>query len=162
VKAQDRSRTSMDLMEKLSSLLLLSPFGQLVKHRFIKFGTIGFLGTIVNLVFIFLNQSVIFKSIYPSQIRFNLSLAGAIFISTVHNFLWNRFWTWGDRKSVIKKSIFLQALQYFAACWVSILLQFVFANILALFLHYLIATVIAIMGAAITNYMLNDKWTFSN
>ncbi|MCJ7663013.1 MAG: GtrA family protein [Desulfobacterales bacterium] len=126
-----------------------------------KFGTIGFLGTMVNISIFYINQTLIFKNIVPPETRLNVSLTGAIFVSTLHNFFWNRIWTWRDRRKNIKKTFFLQMGQYFIASFFSIALQFIFTNALALLLHYLIANIIAIILAAIINYLVNDTWTFS-
>jgi putative flippase GtrA len=132
-----------------------------MRHRFLKFGTIGFLGTLVNLCIFSINQEFILKNIYPAAVRLNASLACAIFAATVHNFFWNRSWTWRDRRKKIKKILLLQMGQYFVASWFAITLQFVFTNAFALVLHYLLANSIAIMISALINYFINDRWTFS-
>lgn len=75
----------------LKDKLLQAPvFGRFIRHRFVKFGTIGFSGTIVNLIVLYLNQEILLRNIYPVETRLNFSLAGAIFLATVNNFLWNR------------------------------------------------------------------------
>ena len=77
------------------------------------------------------------------------------------NFFGNRHWTWLDRRHHhADKSLPLHFAQYALACWVGIALQFLFTNILVLFLHYLPANFIAIAAASVVNYLVNDTWTF--
>lgn len=106
---------------------------RLIGNRFVKFGIVGFSGTVVNLVVLYTCQEFIFAQIKPPERRLTFSLAVAIILSTLNNFLWNRTWTWRDRKNKIKKDFFFQLGQYFLACWFSILLQFAFVKILAFF-----------------------------
>jgi dolichol-phosphate mannosyltransferase len=129
--------------------------------RFMKFGIVGSSGILVNFAVLYLCQEILFKALEPRGTRLSLSLATAIFVSTISNFFWNRLWTWGDRKERIRKSFLLQIAQYFLACWLSIVLQFVFTKILAHYLHYLVANLIAIAIAALINFLANDAWTFA-
>ena len=132
-----------------------------VRHRFIKFGLVGFSGTIVNLAVLFSCHEYLFHAILPEEARLNLSLAAAILVATFNNFLWNRWWTWRDRKGKTEHGFFIQMGQYFLASWLSMALQFVLTRIGARFVHYLVANVIAIVLAAIVTYVLNDVWTFA-
>jgi putative flippase GtrA len=149
-------------MHIINTITQVPIIDRLIRHRFFKFGTIGFLGTMVNISIFYINQALIFKNIVPPATRLNVSLTGAIFVSTIHNFFWNRIWTWRDRQKKVKKIFFLQMGQYFIASLFSIALQFIFTNAFALVLHYLIANIIAIILAAIINYLVNDSWTFSS
>jgi putative flippase GtrA len=132
----------------------------LVRQRFAKFGTVGFSGTLVNLAVLYVAQEFLYRGVGNANLKFNLSLATAIFISTLHNFIWNRAWTWGDRKSRIRKPVAIQFMQYCAACWLSIALQFVFTNVFKQYMHYLLANVLAIAITAVLNYLINHSWTF--
>ena len=133
---------------------------KILRHRFIKFGTVGFSGMIVNLAVLYFSQEHIFHKIEPVGFRLNLSLGLAILCATINNFIWNRIWTWGERKEIIQKAFLLQLGQYFVACWFSILCQFVFTSIMVQFTHYLVANSVAIILSAVINYFLNDIWTF--
>ncbi len=132
----------------------------LLKQRFVKFGTVGFSGTLVNLVVLYLAQEFLYRGVENTHLQFNLSLATAIFVSTLHNFIWNRAWTWGDRKSHIRKHVAVQFMQYCAACWLSIALQFLFTNFFKKYMHYLLANIFAIAITAVLNYLINHSWTF--
>ena len=135
--------------------------GLLFRYRFVKFSIVGLSGMIINLVALYINREVLFKNIDPEWIRLNLSLGLAIFFATINNYLWNRKWTWLDRKGKTKYGFFPQMGQYFIACGLAIGLQFVFTLLLAQFMHYLIANIISIVLAAVLNYLLNDIWTFA-
>jgi len=139
----------------------LSLLRSLWSTRFLKFGIVGSSGIFVNFAVLYLCQEFLFRALEPRDTRLSLSLAAAIFVATLNNFTWNRLWTWGDRKSRIRKHILIQLGQYFVACWLSIVLQFVFTKILAHYLHYLVANLFAIGIAALVNYLANDAWTFA-
>ena len=145
-------------MDRISKLPIIGP---IIRHRFSKFGAVGLSGTLVNLSVLFVGQEIIFKDIHPIETRLNFSLALAIFLATINNYLWNRNWTWGDRKGKTRYGFFLQMGQYFVACGLAIGIQFGFTILLAKFVHYMIANIISIILAAIFNYLLNDTWTFS-
>lgn len=132
----------------------------LVQQRFAKFGAVGFAGTLVNLAVLYVAQEFVYRSIDSGDLRFNLSLATAIFFATLHNFIWNRAWTWRDRKAHFRKSIGVQFMQYCAACWLAIALQFVFTNFLKQYMYYMLANFLAIGMTAILNYLINHSWTF--
>jgi putative flippase GtrA len=82
--------------------------GGLLRYRFVKFGAVGSSGVIVNFIVLFLAQEYLFRGIHPEQRRLSLSLAIAIALATFNNFLWNRLWTWGDRKNGSEKRFSVQ------------------------------------------------------
>ena len=135
--------------------------GRFIRHRFIKFGLVGASGTVVNLVMLYINQEFLFKHIYPMERRLMLSLSGAIFLATMNNYLWNRWWTWKDRKGVGRFVFFTQMGQYYLACVLAIVLQYIFTLLLSRIIYYLVANIIAIVLAAILVYVINDMWTFA-
>lgn len=130
------------------------------EQRFVKFGIVGLFGTVVNLAVFYIGREFIYINLSAPGLRANLSLVTAIFISTLHNFIWNRSWTWNDRKSQMRASVPVQFLKYCTACWIAILLQIVFTNVLEHYMHYLLANAGAIGIAAILNYIVNHLWTF--
>lgn len=134
---------------------------KLLRHRFIKFGTVGASGTIVNLIMLHINQEILLRNIDPFETRLKLSLALAIFLATINNYLWNRMWTWNDRKRKDAYGFFLQMGQYFLACGLAISLQYLFTIIFSRFIYYLVANIISIILAAIFVYIINDIWTFA-
>lgn len=132
----------------------------LVKQRFAKFGAVGFSGTLVNVAVLYIAQEFVYSGIASGDLRFQLSLSTAIFVATLHNFIWNRAWTWGDRISLIRKPIAVQFMQYCAACWLAIALQFVFTNFFKQYMYYVLANILAIGMTAVLNYLINHAWTF--
>ena len=131
-----------------------------IDRRFIRFGTVGLSGTVVNLLVLGYNQSVLFKNIQPFKHRLYISLAVAIFLATLNNYLWNRWWTWGDRKTSTKTVFFIQMGQYYLACGVAIFFQYLITMLASGWFHYLIANIIGIVLSAVFVYIINDIWTF--
>jgi dolichol-phosphate mannosyltransferase len=129
-------------------------------RRFLKFGTVGASGTVVNLGILYVGQEHLFRTVESTQLKLNLSLALAIFLATVNNFFWNRLWTWADRQHLHHKPLPAQFWQYTASCGVSIALQVLFTNLLAPHFYYQIANLIAIGLTSVVNFLLNDIWTF--
>ncbi len=132
----------------------------LLNNRYVRFGTVGLSGTVVNLAVLFVGQEYLFKGIQSEDFRLTISLVLAIFCATVNNFIWNRIWTWSDRKEAIDRHFFVQLGQYFIACWVAIALQFVMTTAMADYVHYIFANLIAIAISSVINFFLNDAWTF--
>jgi putative flippase GtrA len=130
------------------------------RKRFMKFATVGASGVVVNLGVLYVCQEFLFTFIRTPSMRLNMSLAAAIFIATVNNFYWNRFWTWSDRARHPDKHLILHFGQYALACWVGTLLQFLLTNLFVLYVHYLIANAAAIVIASVFNFLVNNFWTF--
>ncbi len=139
-------------------------FGSLLRRifslRFLKFGIVGSSGIVVNQGVLFVAQEHIFTSFQQPEIKLNLSLALAIFFATLNNFIWNRMWTWADRKQHHHRPMHVQFGQYTLACWLSIVLQVIFTNALAPHVYYLWANLAAIVVTSVLNFVLNDIWTF--
>ncbi len=135
--------------------------------RYIKFGLVGAGGTVVNMVVLYLAQELFFIAIAGTRQRLYASLALAIAIATVHNFTWNRLWTWADRVSADGEYprngtsiIARQFGRYTMASWLGMALQYGLTLYLSHSLHYLLANGIAIVTASISNFFANDRWTF--
>jgi putative flippase GtrA len=141
--------------------------------RYIKFGLVGASGTLVNMAVLFLSQEYLFSAIEPARQRLYASLALAIALATVNNFAWNRLWTWADRavtRPVLAagpaasdhqaRHLAAQFASYTLASWFGIALQYGLTLWLSQALHYLLANVIAIVIASVSNFVANDRWTF--
>lgn len=148
-------RSGFNLRMRLSSLLR-----RIFSKRFLKFGTVGASGTVVNIGVLYIAQEHIFNAVQQTEIKLNLSLALAIFLATLNNFFWNRLWTWKDRVQHHHRPWLAQFGQYTMACWLSIALQVLFTNLLAPHIFYQIANLIAIGLTSVLNFVLNDIWTF--
>lgn len=146
---------NLDIRISIGSLLR-----RIFSRRFLKFGTVGASGMVINLGLLYFAQEHIFTAVPQPALRLNLSLALAIFFATLNNFFWNRLWTWADRKQHYNRPMLTQFGQYTLACWLSIVLQAIFTNVLAPHFYYLIANLIAVALTSVLNFVVNDIWTF--
>lgn len=141
--------------------------------RYIKFGLVGASGTVVNMVVLYLGQEFLFLGIESPRSRLYASLALAIAVATINNFTWNRLWTWADRirafaathaqaggTSSPLQRLLAQFGQYTLASLLGIALQYGLTLWLSQALHYLLANVIAIVVASVSNFLVNDRLTF--
>lgn len=158
-------------MKKQASSLIFSLVEWLKRFRYIKFGLVGASGTAVNMTVLFLAQEYLFAFIGNPRQRLYASLAFAIAVATINNFTWNRLWTWADRVRAAQAHrqhlehtklgvITGQLGRYALASWLGIALQYGLTLWLAHALHYLLANVIAILVASVSNFIANDRWTF--
>ena len=145
-------------------LSIASLLRRIITLRFLKFGTVGASGILVNQGVLYAAQEYIFHVRHAPEgvdwIGLNLSLALAIFFATLNNFFWNRLWTWADRKHHYDKPWLTQFGQYVLACWLSIVLQMLLTNLLAPYFYIYIANLVAIVLTSVLNFVLNDIWTF--
>ena len=139
----------------------ISSLRSVLRGRLIKFGTVGFSGTLINLIALYLNQEYFFRWVEPAERRLHLSLASAIFLATLSNFAWNRKWTWRDRKDRAGRGFFLQMGQYFLAGGFAIGIQYLCTMALSRVVHYVLANLLSIGISALLNYVVNDLWTFA-
>jgi len=147
----------MKFVQQLTRLPLVVWF---FKKRFIKFGTVGASGVLVNLGVLYVCQEFVFRGIASHDMRLNVSLAAAIFFATLNNFYWNRAWTWSDRTRHPDKHLLLHFGQYALAVWVGIAVQVVLTKLLVVYLYYLFANALAIVIASVFNFLVNNFWTF--
>lgn len=139
----------------------------LLRFRYIKFGTVGASGTVVNLIVLRTCQEWLLHDALPEGPRLYLSLAIAIFVATINNFFWNRLWTWADRMDAPVggtasqgPGLLGQFGRYCVASWLGTALQYGLTIWLSQHMHYLVGNVIAIVVASVSNYLANDFWTF--
>ena len=143
----------------------------LARFRYLKFGLVGASGTVVNIVVLYLGHEYLFQSIEGPQGKPWASLALAIAVATANNFTWNRLWTWADRVQAQRAAAVVsdevrpphlgaQLLKYALASWFGIALQYALTLWLAHLMHYMLANVIAIVIASVSNFLANDRWTF--
>jgi dolichol-phosphate mannosyltransferase len=126
---------------------------------------------VVNIAVLYLCHEYLFQSIEGPQGKPWASLAVAIAVATANNFTWNRLWTWADRvqaqhaaavvsDEVRPPHLGAQLLKYALASWFGIALQYALTLWLAHLMHYMLANVIAIVIASVSNFLANDRWTF--
>ena len=144
-----------------SNIMSLLNLKYLAPGRFLKFAVVGASGTVINLVVLYTSQEFILKNISTTNLRLKLSLSMAIFLSTINNYIWNRFWTWKDRKKEKWRGFLIQMVQYFLSCGLAISVQYIATIILSTYINYLLSNIISIVISAILVYLINDKWTFT-
>ncbi len=117
-----------------------------ITHRFLKFGSVGALGTVTNLaiysILIFLN------------INYNIASASAFVVAVTQNFVLNKQWTFNDHDASIKHRF----VKYFALNFLSFLLNLAILNLVIHFFGtdkviQIVAQVLGIAGAMVTNFI---------
>jgi dolichol-phosphate mannosyltransferase len=137
-----------------------------LRWRYARFAVVGASGTVVNMLVLYVLQEWLLRGIEPAQQRLYLSLAGAIALATVNNFCWNSWWTWSDRLAADQPVLALNGatamrfVTYAFASWLGIGIQYVLTLWLSGHMYYLLANLIAIVVASISNFVANDRWTF--
>jgi dolichol-phosphate mannosyltransferase len=124
--------------------------------RFIKFGTVGGSGVVVNtgLLFLFTEKA---------GIDYRISSLLAIEFSIINNFLWNNLWTWRDnpaigRNALIKRFLafnFSSGLVALVVNWGILLACTELTNI-----NYNISNLIGIACGTMINFTVSHRWTF--
>jgi len=132
----------------------------MARWRFIKFGAVGASGTVINIVVLFVCQEFLLLQIADFHARLNYSIAIAITLATISNFYFNRRLTWRDRQVEASPGVMVLFFKYVAAAGVSIAIQSVMTKSLSLYLHYIVANLVAIGVSSIFNFVANDKLTF--
>jgi dolichol-phosphate mannosyltransferase len=132
----------------------------MMRWRFIKFGVVGASGTVVNLAVLYVAQEFLFSHIADFHDRLNFSIALAITVATINNFYWNRRLTWRDRQHEVHHSALFLFSKYVMAAGLAIVLQSLLTKWLALYMHYLLANVLAIVLSSVCNFVANDRMTF--
>ena len=132
----------------------------MLRWRFVKFGAVGASGTVINIVVLYLSQEFLMQHIADFQARLNYSIALAITVATLNNFYWNRRLTWRDRVHQAHPSALRLFAKYVAAAALAIVLQSLLTKWLALYMHYILANLVAIVLASVVSFVANDRLTF--
>jgi putative flippase GtrA len=99
--------------------------------------------------------------------RLALALGCAICVATLNNFAWNSLWTWADRladqpgeRLAADMATVRRLFKYALSCWLGIVIQYGLTLFLKQYMYYLLANVVSILMASVSNYLTNDWWTF--
>ena len=138
------------------------------RWRYIRFATVGASGTVVNILVLYLMQECLLPLVLTDPaLRLSAALACAITVATVNNFAWNSLWTWADRlaehadaRLAADTATAKRFLKYALSCWLGILIQYGLTLFLTAYMYYLLANVVSILIASVSNYLTNDWWTF--
>ena len=132
----------------------------IARWRFIKFGAVGASGTVINIAVLYACQEFLLLQIADFHARLNYSIAIAITLATFSNFYFNRRLTWRDRQVQACPPVVVLFFKYVAAAGVSIAIQSVMTKSLSLYLHYIVANLVAIGLSSLFNFVANDRLTF--
>ena len=132
----------------------------MARWRFVKFGAVGASGTVINIAVLYACQEFLLLQITDFHSRLNHSIAIAITLATISNFYFTRRLTWPDRQYEASPRVMVLFFKYVAAAGVSIAIQSVMTKSLSLYLHYIVANLVAIGVSSIFNFVANDKLTF--
>ncbi|MEJ2267664.1 MAG: glycosyltransferase family 2 protein [Nanoarchaeota archaeon] len=123
-------------------------------NRFLKFGTVGFIGTIINILILYY-----FTEFF--KIYYIISAIIAFFISVTHNFILNKTWTFQEKMNhkFLSKYFKFLSISIFALL-INLFFLYVFTKFFGI--YYLISQIFAIGIALIINFLGNKIWTFKN
>ena len=141
---------------------------RLFAWRYIRFAAVGALGTVVNMLVLYVLQEwVLPRVVADTAWRLSLALGCAISVATLNNFAWNSVWTWADRladqpgvRLGVDAATGKRLLKYALSCWLGIVIQYGVTLFLTQYMYYLLANVVSIVIASVSNYLANDWWTF--
>ncbi len=141
---------------------------RLFAWRYFRFATVGASGTVVNIAVLNVMQEwVLLAVIGNPDLRLSVALACAIALATVNNFAWNSVWTWADRLQAgdaprlgTDMATGKRLFKYTLSCWLGMLIQYSLTLLLADHMYYLVANLLSIVLASVSNFLANDKWTF--
>ena len=126
----------------------------LLTARFLKFGVVGASGVIVNMGGLY-----VFKEF--AGIPYFFASLIAIELSILSNFTINLLWTWRDRAG--EGTLWTKILRYHIGAGATAFL----GNYLVLIaltellgMHYMVSNLIGIAVGTLSNYIINDLWTF--
>lgn len=134
--------------------LRYSKLNNILSSRLLKFCIVGASGTIVNMGVLFLLSEYV-------RIQYFLSSLVAIELSILSNFYLNLLWTWGDR--VGETSTWEKLFRYhMGVAGTAFLCNYLILLALTEWfgMYYLISNIIGIAVGTISNFLINDRWTF--
>jgi putative flippase GtrA len=132
----------------------------MARWRFVKFGAVGASGTVINIAVLYACQEFLLVQVADFHARLNYSIAIAITLATISNFYFNRRLTWRDRQVQASPPVLVLFFKYVAAAGVSIAIQSLMTKSLSLYLHYILANLVAIGLSSVFNFVANDRLTF--
>lgn len=141
----DGKRSKYTIMNYLKTNLL--------NTRILKFSVVGVSGVLVNMGILFILTEYF-------HILYLISSIIAIEMSIISNFLLNDIWTWRDRT---KKKFIYRFVQYHISVGITAVLVnwgilFILTEVFDV--YYLISNLIGIGVGTLSNYIINDLWTF--
>lgn len=133
-------------------------------RKFIKFGLIGVLNTLVDFLVSFLMDKAIGAG--PTILWLGAAIAVGPYISNtvayivanIHSFLWNKFWTFQKRERVTAREVGRAVVTSIGYLLVSNLSVAFFMNVFHL--PFMIAKIPTAFVTILYNYFMNKFWIF--
>ena len=154
----------------MTQLLQLSPQNRQFIYKMSKFAIVSCIGLVINTITFsfFLREIPIVFPIYPILLDFTLptrlwefiSVATAILVTTIWNFIINKLWTF--RLQGDEKTLTVQTTQYMIVGAIGAVENLSIYGILTtfLFIKPIAAEIIALIVSVLSNFILNNYWTF--
>ena len=122
--------------------------------EFIKFCIVGFLGTAINFIILYLLTDIF-------KIYYIISAIFAFFVAMNNNYILNKVWTFGENINIKFNQRYVK---FFIVSVVSLLFNLSFLYFFTEFLkiHYLISQIFSIIPSIAINFLGNKFWTFKN
>ena len=120
-----------------------------------KFGIIGCIGTIINIVSFALGEKAF-------QINYNLAALMAFGIAVTHNYIWNHLWTFKEENNNAPLNV-RYYLYYIAGNIVGLCVNLVFLNVLIIMWgnrYSILAQCCGVLSGVAFNYMFAKKIVF--
>ncbi len=139
-----------DLINKYAGFDL---FSKLIK--FLKFGTVGFSGVIINL-------SIFYLSVNQFGLSLNLSAVAAFLIASVNNYFWGHYWAFASPLMEVQLS-FTNYLKYLSFSGLGLGINLIVLNTITFLMgidFYLLAQFMGILTAAFFNFTVFSLFVF--
>jgi dolichol-phosphate mannosyltransferase len=136
----------------LQNLIGYLPYKKDVIKEFVKFGVVGGIGTIVNIIILYLLTEKV-------GIYYLISAIFSFIIAMSSNFILNKIWTFKENIRLgIKKKYLQFSLISILALLVNLLFLYIFTEFFGI--YYIISQILGIGISLIINFLGNKLWTF--
>lgn len=137
----------------LRNLLGYLSYKKRIMSEFFKFASVGFIGTIINLIILyFFTETLGVYYLFSAVISFIIAMTS--------NFILNKVWTFKEKiKLEVSKKYVKFILVSVTALMVNLFFLYIFTEFFGI--YYMISQIIAIGLALIINFLGNKIWTFS-
>jgi len=139
----------------INNILLIGRLSLSKYEKFLKFGTVGFSGVLVNMSILYILTDLL-------GIYYMFSAAVAVESSIVSNFVLNELWTFVERGKEGLRNIFQRFLKFNTVSFSGLAVNLSMLWILTEFagIYYLLSNLFAIAVVFLWNYFLNVRWTW--
>ena len=123
--------------------------------KFLKFGTVGFSGVIINL-------GIFYLSVNQFGLSLNLSSVTAFLIASVNNYLWGHYWAFASPLMEVELS-FTSYFKYFSFSGLGLGINLIVLNTITFLMgieFYLLAQFLGILTAAFFNFTVFSLFVF--